>query len=275
MSLLFKVPPGRGHHKVFGIGEQGIRWLGLDVLRLKAGESWSGAVGADAEAALVVMSGRAAVAVGGGRGERWEGLGGRPDMFAGPGHTVYAPRASALEVQAETALELAIARAPCDTDLPARLVPPGEVKVVSAGMASWRRDVRLLIPPGSPISQRLIVGETINPPGNWSGIPPHKHDVISENENILEEFYYFHTRPADGYGVQLLTVDGQERAHVLHAGDVAVLRNGYHPTCAAPGVTVGYLWVLSGDNKAYDITIDTRFAWVPQAEAVLRELAQR
>jgi hypothetical protein len=37
-------------------------------------------------------------------------------------------------------------------------------------------------------------------------------------------------------------------------------------------VTIAYLWVLSGDNKAYDITIDPRFAWVPATEAVLKEL---
>jgi hypothetical protein len=40
-------------------------------------------------------------------------------------------------------------------------------------------------------------------------------------------------------------------------------------------VTVAYLWVLSGDSKAYDIAIDPRFSWVTSAEAVLREMAQR
>jgi 5-deoxy-glucuronate isomerase len=132
--------------------------------------------------------------------------------------------------------------------------------------------VRLVIPPGSPISSRLIIGETINPPGNWSGIPPHKHDVITEKENVLEEFYLFKAKPSDGYGIQLLNDDGKDTAHVIGENDVAILTSGYHPTAAAPGVTIAYLWVLSGDNKAYDITIDPRFAWVPAAEAVLKEM---
>jgi 5-deoxy-D-glucuronate isomerase len=50
------------------------------------------------------------------------------------------------------------------------------------------------------------------------------------------------------------------------------MQNGYHPTVAAPGVTLGYLWVLSGDNKAYNIVTDPRFDWVSSTEAVLKEL---
>jgi 5-deoxy-glucuronate isomerase len=246
----------------------------LDVLRLPAGETWRGEL-VDEEAALVVLSGRCTVKVAGKQESTWEGVGGRADIFAGPPATVYAPRRSKIEVKAESKLELAVAKAPCEADLPAKLILPADVKVVSAGMANWRRDVRLIIPPGSPISQRVIVGETINPPGNWSGIPPHKHDQKTSVENILEEFYFFKLKPADGYGIQIMNENGADAAQVVHSDDVAVLQTGYHPTCAAPGVTVAYLWVLSGDSKAYDIAIDPRFSWVTSAEAVLREMALR
>jgi 5-deoxy-glucuronate isomerase len=274
MSRILKAPGTPGHGKVFGVGDQGVHWLGLDVLRLSAGETWRGEL-ADEEAALVVLSGRCTVRVAGKQESTWEGVGGRADIFGGPPATVYAPRRSKIEVKAESKLELAAAKAPCEVDLPAKLIPPAEVKVVSAGMANWRRDVRLIIPPGSPISQRVIVGETINPPGNWSGIPPHKHDQKTSVENILEEFYFFKLKPADGYGIQIMNDNGNDAAQVVHTDDVAVLQSGYHPTCAAPGVTVAYLWVLSGDSKAYDIAIDPRFSWVTLAEAVLREMALR
>jgi 5-deoxy-glucuronate isomerase len=69
-----------------------------------------------------------------------------------------------------------------------------------------------------------------------------------------------------------LSDDGKDTAHVIGENDVAVFDGGYHPTAAAPGVTIAYLWVLSGEDKAYNITIDPRFAWVPTAEAVLREM---
>ena len=270
MSFMLKAPVGTGHTTVFKVGDP-TRWLGLEILRLSAGQTWGGTL-ADEEAALVILSGRCGISVAGKEQARWDGLGGRADIFAASATAVYAPRQSRLEVKAESRLEIAIAKAPCSLDLPPKLILPGDVKVVSAGMANWRRDVRLVIPPGSPFSSRLIVGETINPPGNWSGIPPHKHDVINEKENILEEFYLFKAKPSDGYGVQLLNDDGKDTAHVIGDNDVAILNNGYHPTAAAPGVTIAYLWVLSGDNKAYDITIDPRFGWVPAAEAVLREM---
>ena len=45
-----------------------------------------------------------------------------------------------------------------------------------------------------------------------------------------------------------------------------------HPTGALPGTTVGYLWLLSGDSKAYDITTDPRYSWVAATEAVLKEM---
>jgi len=78
---------------------------------------------------------------------------------------------SEVSVTAESRLEMAVVEAPCETDLPPVLITPSDVKIMSAGVANWRRDVRLIIPPGSPISQRLIIGETLNPTGNWSEFP--------------------------------------------------------------------------------------------------------
>ncbi len=139
MSLILKVGPESGHQKVVERGKHGIHWLGLDVVRLAAGEIWKTKL-ADEEAALVVMSGKCNVRVG---KETFEGIGGRADMFAGPTSLVYAPRQSEVEVKAETKLELAFANVPCEKDFPVKLVTPDQVKLASAGMANWRRDIRL------------------------------------------------------------------------------------------------------------------------------------
>jgi 5-deoxy-D-glucuronate isomerase len=50
-----------------------------------------------------------------------------------------------------------------------------------------------------------------------------------------------------------------------------VFRSGYHSTAAAPGVQVSYIWALAGDKRNYKISIDPRFRWLSNAEAVLRE----
>ena len=271
MITKYTIKPQSGHQTVFRLGENGIAWLGLEILRLEAGETWQGTL-ADVEAALVALSGRFAVAINGARSAEWNGLGGRPDIFSATPWAVYVPRNSRFKVTAESKLELAIATAPCDQDLPPAVVKPEEVRVVNVGAANWRRDVRLVIPPGSPLSQRMIVGETINPPGNWSGIPPHKHDQITNKENFLEEFYLYKAKPANGYGVQVGYKEDQEETYIIHNDDVFLMQNGYHPTVAAPGVTLGYLWVLSGDSKVYNIVTDPRFDWVSSAEAILKEI---
>lgn len=270
MNQRFKVDPKAIHQSVFQPGEKGIQYLGLEVLRLAGGEGWIGEF-ADEEAALVVLSGKCSITVETKEKAQFDSVGGRGDMFGGSPHAVYAPRKSKVTINADTKLELAIAKAPCDEDREPALIQPDQVKVVSSGMANWRRDVRLVIPPGSPISQRLIVGETYNPPGNWSGIPPHKHDENNEVENFLEEFYLFKTKPADSYGVQLMYKGGEGQGHIIGNDDVTVMLSGYHPTVASPGTGICYLWVLSGKDKAYDISIDPRFSWVGTAESVLKE----
>ncbi len=271
--MKFSLSPSAGHQSAFQAGEHGIHWLGLEVLRLEAEESWQGCF-AGQEAALVILSGRCTISVTplGGEAVEWRGLGSRGDVFSGLPATVYAPRSSAIAIQAQGKAEIAVGKAPASLDLPPALVRPEDVRVNNVGAANWRRDVRLLIPPGSPLSQRLIVGETINPPGNWSGFPPHKHDEVLPGENVLEEFYLFKARPADGFGVQLIYRDGAGEAELVRNNDVTVMVNGYHPTVATPGTTLYYLWMLAGDSKAYDICVDPSYRWLSNAEAVIREI---
>lgn len=270
MSPLYKVPAGEGHRVVFQSGQDGIQWLALESLILAEGGSWQGRLDGE-EAAIVILSGRCDVSIEGDQSASWTGLGGRNDVFSGPGTTVYSPPHSTIHVHAISDLEIAIAKSPCDEALAPTVIGPDDVKIVSSGALNWQREVRLLIPPGSPISHRMIVGETLNPPGNWSGVPPHKHDLNSDIENFLEEFYWFKAMPDDGYGLQLMYSNGDGQGHLIGDDSVAVMLNGYHPTVAAPGVTLCYLWVLAGESKAYDITIDPRFDWVAAAESNLRE----
>lgn len=278
MSPLFKVPSEIGFHPVFKWGEGDLKYLSLDSVRLNAGKGCQVAL-AEEEGVLVILGGQASVRIKAKEAANWEGVGSRADPFSGSPAAIYVPRRAQVEITAESKLEAAIAKAPCDVDLPPTLITPDAIKVISAGTANWRRDVRLIVPPGSPISQRLIVGETLNPPGNWSGIPPHKHDQMAGGENILEEFYFFKVKPLDSFGIQMIYSDpalseaegDKGEAHIISDGDVAVFLNGYHPTVAAPGTTVFYLWALAGEDKAYKIGVDPRFQWVSQAEAVFKE----
>jgi 5-deoxy-D-glucuronate isomerase len=61
-------------------------------------------------------------------------------------------------------------------------------------------------------------------------------------------------------------------SQIFNLSSTRVFLSGYHPTVAAPGTTVCYLWALAGDSKAYNVISDPRFGWVSTAEAVIKEM---
>ncbi len=271
-KFCFHAPTGTGCLPVLTSAEAGLKWLGFDILRLSAGEVWDAAT-EDEERALVVLSGRCDAEVHSGLLlQHWDAIGGRADVFSGAPTAVYVPRQSRVSVLARSSLEVAVLCAPCEIDLPARLINPADVTQISSGTGPWRRDVRMIVPPGSPCSQRLIVGETLHAPAQWSGWPPHKHDTLSEDEHPLEEFYYYRTKGAQGFGVQMVYgPKGRADAVIVKDGDVVVFHDSYHPFVASPGASCYYLWVLAGEQKTYKVTIDPQYRWAVEAEAILKE----
>jgi 5-deoxy-glucuronate isomerase len=112
---------------------------------------------------------------------------------------------------------------------------------------------------------RLLLGETINPPGAWSSYPPHKHDHEAPPEEVrLEEVYLFKVDPAGGFGVQVHYEAGVEEAVVVRDDDVAVIRSGYHPVVGAPGYSLYYLWIMAGDGRQMIPHFDPAHAWVQE-----------
>ena len=108
-----------------------------------------------------------------------------------------------------------------------------------------------------------MVGETINPPGNWSSYPPHKHDRHAPPDEVaLEELYYYRFKPETGFGVQLIYDDRDETARIVRDGDVVAIPSGYHPVVAAPGYSLYYLWVMAGEGRMLAPYFDPTHAWV-------------
>ena len=268
---LFRVPSGLGLVPVVDKVNAGLEYLSFAVLRLRAGQDWSGESGEE-EVALVTVSGKFGLRVEGPRSVEWSGIGGRASAFSGVPGAVCVPRASAFRVTGESDCELAVFRAKTDVDTAPALVRPEQVATINSGSANWRRDVKMIFAPGTGLTSRLIIGETLNPPGNWSGFPPHKHDTATADEYPLEELYYFRVLPSDCFGVQV-SYGGREddTAHIITDDCVAVFRSGYHPTSATPGVQVSYLWALAGAERTYKVYIDPRYRWLSHTEAILRE----
>jgi 5-deoxy-glucuronate isomerase len=239
---------------------QNTELIGLDLAELADGESLD--LTQETELAVVVLSGIVDVTVDGAALGR---AGGRGSVFEGPGHTIYAPPGTAVGLRAAAGgARLAIASAPLDGGEPgqARVIGPDDQDVAHRGDGNWARTVRTILGPGDAAG-RLLMGETINPPGNWSSYPPHKHDTHEPPREVkLEEIYLFKIDPAGGFGVQIRYDGDGEDCFTVRDGDVAAIPAGYHPVVAAPGYSLYYLWVMAGEGRQMIPYLDPAHAWV-------------
>jgi 5-deoxy-glucuronate isomerase len=217
------------------------------------------------ETAAVVLTGRVEVQA---DGVSLETAGGRNSVFEAPGHTVYAPPGTQLRLEAvggPAQLAVTSAQARAEDAGPARVITPADQRIAKVGQGNWARTVRTILGP-EHAAGRLLLGETINPPGNWSSYPPHRHDRHDPPREVeLEEVYLFKVDPPGGFGVQIrYDLAGQEEAFLVRDDDIAAIRSGFHPVVAASGYSLYYLWVLAGEGREMIPYLDPAHAWVQQ-----------
>lgn len=253
-----------------------LRWLSLGRLGLAMGHAYKDNTG-EQEAVLDVLAGTVTLEI---DGPRQEHLGGRSDPFGAGPTLICLPPSTAYRVTSlgHTA-DVLIVRAPVadvpETAVRSTVVRPEDAPGRRIGAANWARQVW----PGTalaPGTQRLMVGETLNPPGNWSSYPPHKHDTENPPiEAIYEEVYFFSIKPVGGFGIQRVyecrqAEDALDEVFVVEDGDVAIIPRGYHPVVAAPGYQLAYVWALCGTGRTYGAwSNDPAHDWVRNVEPLL------
>jgi len=249
-----------------------MRYLDFATLHLDKGERHSLHTGAR-EYVVDIFSGTVTLSIAtvGRSKEIYRAIGKRPDVFSGPPVMCYVPPNSQLDIKADAAAELGIFSAPSDGHAPAALLEGSTVISNTVGRDNWRRTVYSALGANVPAG-RLLAGETLNPPGNWSSFPPHKHDQSNPpQEAVMEEVYYFRVKPAQGFGfIWTYTAPGDPEGFssvfVVEDGDTVLLPKGYHPVVGAPGYELHYTWVLAGEERRYGAWADdARHAWVKNA----------
>ncbi|MBS7634421.1 5-deoxy-glucuronate isomerase [Candidatus Bathyarchaeota archaeon] len=207
-----------------------------------------------------------------------EFTGSRNDVFSDKPVAIYLPRETTYKIIAlSPKLEMGVSKAPSDADYPPVIVKDNEVAERTVGAWNWRRRIRLAVVDNVRAS-RLLVGETLNPPGNWSSVPPHKHDSEGPDEVPLEEVYFFKFKPNQGFGIQRIytpqdDTDPIDEAYVIENNDTVVLPRGYHPVVAAPGYQLYYLWVLAGDRRIYGAwSDDPKHRWLKDCEPIINNI---
>jgi 5-deoxy-glucuronate isomerase len=200
---------------------------------------------------------------------------GRTSVFAGPTDHLYLPMQT--EVIIEGKGRVAVVEASARDIKPVKLIAASEVPVFVRGAGRESRQVNNFGVPDQLDASRLIVCEVIVPSGNWSGIPPHKHDTfVAGVESNLEEIYYFEASPAKGSAPLQSDPTGYLRVYAsderpidvaaeVRSGDVGLVPYGWHgPVAATPGSDLYFLNVMAGPDpdRSWNITDDPNYAWI-------------
>jgi 5-deoxy-glucuronate isomerase len=217
------------------------------------------------------------------KGKRFSGkrIGGpfSPGFGKSSASALYVPCNSKLRIRGNG--EIAFFEAPALKEIPPFYLSNQEVRTVSRGDWIWRRDVTPLVSP-KDASSNLVVGETYNPPGFWSGTPLHVHDKNqpSSGESGHEEVYYhrFNGKKGTGnqigpYGVQLL-MDGKKLRKSFLIGDKSIfaIPGGCHPVVASPVSELLYLWGLAGKGEELRMKDVLEFGHLKSFEEIFRIL---
>ena len=250
----------------------GWEFCSLKIAALDAGESVEVESG-QTELLVLPLSGAATVTVDGADYE----LAGRESVFTDITDNIFIPRGKTFRNTATKAGRFSLPATKASKDLEVRYCPRTEVKAGIRGSGIMTRQVNNYALGNDVETSPLLVCEVLTPGGNWSSYPPHKHDVHTDDERVLEEIYYFEVRDGgpdnatEGFGLQrVYDSPGKEIdvAAEVRGGDTVLVPWGYHgPSVAAPGHDMYYLNVMGGpaEDSVGLMTDDPCHTWQRQA----------
>lgn len=248
MDLRFRCDDRVGYTTAVKPGIAGLRYLEIGLLRLASGQTHR--LGrSDREVGVVLISGSCTARA---DGQTWESLGGRQSIFDGPPTALYIPAGASAELAALTSLTAVVGSAPAEPGAEVRAVLPSELSLRIVGRGSYRRSLYQIMFDNVP-ARRLLVGETYNEPGGWSGYPPHKHDQDAlPDESALEEVYFMQIDRPQGFGfIGVFDEAGLDEAYTVRSGDFIAVPRGYHPVANLPGQRLGYIWFMAGEKRTW------------------------
>ncbi len=255
-----------------GVASNPFKLLDFQLLVLPDGGKHTAATGGR-EVLMVILSGKATVSAG---AKSFTGIGGRPNVFSGKPHSVYLPCGTNYAVTAQGRLEAALISAPSELKTEPYAIGPEKIATGVWGAANFSRSfhqiLTLAAQPDLP-AQRLIVGETYTPSGNWSTFPPHKHEKDDlPREAYHEELYLFKVNPGDGFGLTRFYNNELDTVYVIRDNTILMAPNGYHTVVSAPGYTTYYLWALAGNHRVQATADDPALSWVSRTVPMLKAL---
>jgi len=257
------------------ISENPCKLLNFGKLILSDGNNYQGN-SEDNEILMVILSGVCTVRV---AEKVYEDVGGRSSVFVGKPYSIYIPPRTEFQVSVnkgrkiEAALSFAKSEEPSETFL----VTPNEVGDGKWGISNFSRTYYAILVQTKRKVNRLIVGETFTPSGNWSTYPPHKHEHDNLPEEVfMEEMYYFKVQPKDGWGLTKFYTEEKDVDYIFTVKNETILKmpKGYHTVVSAPGYTTYYLWFLAGNTREQAPYTDPKLAWVAKTIPMIKNIEE-
>lgn len=203
-------------------------------------------------------------------------LSGRESVFHGPADYFYVPVGTRLDIEPRG--RFMVCESVASVAKPVQLTRAAEVAQLIRGTGPACRQVHDFGGVEHLDADRMVSVEVIVPSGNWSGIPPHKHDTyVPGVESNLEEIYYFESAPERAFPAPALSDPmgyfrgypsderGFDEMVEVRTGDVMLVPYGFHgPVMATPGYDLYFMNVMAGPDpdRSWNIVDDPRHTWV-------------
>ncbi|MFN4227664.1 MAG: 5-deoxy-glucuronate isomerase [Candidatus Ratteibacteria bacterium] len=173
----------------------------------------------------------------------------RKNVFEEPPMAVYLPPYYEYKIEFEKKTEICIVGCPGKGIGKPKFLNSKDIKFRRVGEETYFRNIADIITE-TFVAEKLLVGETINDPGNWSSYPPHKHDTNNPPEEYqLEELYFFKIFPPKGFGIIRIFDDTEDNLFLIKNNEIVTIPKGYHPVGVIPKHQIYYLWALAGEKR--------------------------
>ncbi|HHX07487.1 MAG TPA: 5-deoxy-glucuronate isomerase [Erysipelothrix sp.] len=237
-----------------------LQYTGMTVHKLAPNQVLEETLAKDVEACVVILSGDAQAKI---NDVDYEINGNRTTVFDDRApYALYITAGDAYVVQAQTACEVAICRAPGKATYPSRFITPSDCSVEHRGSGQIQRVAKNILPETEPADSLLVV-EVITTGGNWSSFPSHRHDEDNlPTQSYLEEIYYHKLNPdTGGFALQRVYNDDHslDEAYVVKNNSTVLVKEGYHPVAVPPGYDLYYLNNMAGPKRTWKFYNDPYF----------------
>lgn len=244
MAKHLKVEKSKGYQQIITPANSDLEFLNFGLIFFQKGDVFKGNTGKN-ETAFVITEGNCDFYL----ENKLLGTMKRANVFEEPPVAVYLPPFFDYKIEFKAETEICVVGCEGKGKGKPLFIEKKDVRFRRVGEETYFRNICDILTEQSP-SERLILGETINDPGNWSSYPPHKHDTDNPPvETKLEELYFFKLKPKMGFGFIRVFDETEDNVFLIRNNEVVTIPKGYHPVAVVPKFQIYYLWVLCGNTK--------------------------